>query len=96
MDGELKKGDPVTMRMNPPDVDPRAYGRFLESDGGIFVVVTPGGSELRSGMVWVRPIAEGSEEEKMLEFWEKPENLGAGATLYGGAFDEPASKDPSA
>lgn len=87
---ELKKGDPVCVQVQTPRMAPSLMGRFLlEYNNGMCVVVTPGGTTIRSGLAWVRRTAE--ENVALLE---KAAAL-ADPALYGGLLDiAPAPKGP--
>lgn len=52
-----------------------ALGRIWEFDGGIAIVRTPHGSELRAGRLWVRPL-DSAERAALKGFEEHAATVG--------------------
>ena len=52
------------------------YGRIWDFDGGIVIVRTPAGSEVRSGRVWVHPIQDDEDMARLRGFEDDAKRAG--------------------
>lgn len=52
------------------------YGRIWDFDGGIVIVRTPAGSEVRAGRVWVHPIQDAGEIARLKGFEDDAKRAG--------------------
>lgn len=87
----MKKGDQVTW-CGFMFTEPKKYGRFFDfrgSVGGIARVVTPHGSVIDLGLLYVQPIVEEEDLAKLKEFEDMAVgSLDPGEITYAGLFAE--------
>lgn len=52
------------------------YGRIWDFDGGIVIVRTPAGTEVRAGRVWVHPIQDDEDMARLMGFEDDAKRAG--------------------
>lgn len=80
----MNRGDPIKIKAGGGAF----FGRFDRQEGGIIHMITPSGSELTAGLVWVSPVGE----EDLTFFEESARRLGA--AWYAGKFGPDPKASP--